>query len=63
MEIQIKTEQKISVFEIKKFEEEIDIDILNKLIQSDLLQTVKWTVGTIEFENEKHRLLMLRKLI
>jgi hypothetical protein len=63
MEIQIKTEQKISVFEIKKFEEEIDIDILNKLIQSDLLQTVKWTVGTIEFENEKQQLLMLRKLI
>jgi hypothetical protein len=52
-----------SIFEIKDFSEDINIDILNKLIQSDLLQTVKWSAGSIEFESEKQQLMMLRNLV
>jgi len=63
MEITIPTTIKTSVFEIKEFEEDICTDTLNKLINSDLLNTVEWTVGNITFENEKQQLLMIKKLI
>ena len=63
MNITLDTNIKTSVFEIKDFEEDINIDILNKLINSDLLQTVSWTAGSIVFENEKQQLLLLKKLI
>jgi len=63
MNITIDTTIKTSVFEIKDFEEDINIDILNKLIASDLLQTVSWTAGSITFENEKQQLLLIKKLI
>ena len=49
--------------EIKDFEEDICTDTLNKLINSDLLNTVQWTSGNITFENEKQQLLMISKLI
>ena len=63
MEITIQTTIKTSVFEIKDFEEDICTDTLNKLINSDLLNTVQWTAGNITFENEKQQLQMLNKLI
>jgi len=63
MEIILQTTIKISVFEIKDFEEDISTDILNKLISSDLLNTVEWTSGNVTFENEKQQLQMLNKLI
>ena len=40
MDITISTTIKTSVFEIKDFEEDISTDTLNKLINSDLLNTV-----------------------
>ena len=63
MEITLSTNIKTSVFEIKPFEEDINTDILNKLINSDLLNTVQWKAGDITFENEKQQLQMLNKLI
>jgi hypothetical protein len=63
MEIILNTTIKTSVFEIKDFEEEISTDTLNKLINSNLLNTVQWTSGNITFENEKQQLQMLNKLI
>ena len=62
MEITIQ-QNTTSIFEIKDLTEDINIDTLNKLIQSDLLQTVKWSAGSVEFESEKHQLMMLRNLI
>jgi hypothetical protein len=59
MEITISTTNKTSVFEIKDFEEDISTDTLNKLINSDLLNTVQWVSGNITFENEKQQLQML----
>lgn len=59
MEITIQ-QNTTSIFEIKDFTEDINIDTLNKLIQSDLLQTVKWSAGSVEFKSEKHQLMMLR---
>ena len=49
--------------EIKDFEEDISTDTLNKLINSDLLNTVPWVAGNTVFENEKQQLQMLNKLI
>jgi hypothetical protein len=63
MEIILNTTIKTSVFEIKDFEEEISTDTLNKLINSDLLNTVQWKAGDITFENERQQLQMLNKLI
>ena len=63
MEIILNTTIKTSVFEIKDFVEEISTDTLNKLINSNLLNTVQWTSGNITFENEKQQLQMLNKLI
>lgn len=63
MEITIDTTIKTSIFEIKDFEEDISTETLNKLINSDLLNTVKWTSGNITFENEKQQLQMLNKQI
>ena len=63
MNITLDTTIKTSIFEIKDFEEDINIDILNKLINSGLLQTVSWTAGSITFESEKHQLLLLKKQI
>ena len=63
MEIILNTTIKTSVFEIKDFEEEISTDTLNKLINSNLLNTVQWTSGNITFENEKQQLQMLNKLV
>jgi hypothetical protein len=63
MEIILQTTIKTSVFEIKDFEEDISTDILNKLINSDLLNTIEWTSGNITFENEKQQLQMLNRLI
>ncbi len=63
MEIILQTTIKTSVFEIKNFEEDISTDILNKLISSDLLNTVQRTIGNKTFESEKQQLQMLNKLI
>ena len=52
-----------SIFEIKDYTEDINLDTVNKLLQSDLLQTVKWSAGSIEFESEKHQLIMLKGLL
>ena len=52
-----------SIFEIKDYTEDINLDTVNKLLQSDLLQTVKWSAGSVEFESEKHQLLLLKKQI
>lgn len=62
--MEITIEQKTtSIFEISNYSEDINVDILNKLIQSDLLKTEKWSAGSVEFESEKQQLMMLRKLI
>ena len=45
-----------SVLEKLELVELIDIEILDKLINSNLLQTTKWEAGLITFENEKHQL-------
>ena len=63
MDITISTTIKTSVCEIKDFEEDISTDTLNKLINSDLLNTVPWVAGNTVFENEKQQLMMLNKLI
>ena len=63
MNITLSTTIKTSVFEIKHFEEDINTDLLNKLINSNLLNTVKWVAGNTVFENEKQQLQMLNKLI
>ena len=49
--------EKIELFET------IDMTILDKLINSDLLQTTSWTAGSMTFENEKQQLLQLKKSI
>lgn len=43
--------------------ETVDIHVLDKLINSNLLQTTSWTIGDYEFENEKEQLKMYRRLI
>lgn len=63
MEITIDTNNKSSMLEKKHFEEDINIDILNKLINSDLLQMEPWQVGEMQIENEKQQLLALKKLV
>jgi len=63
MEITIPTTINTSIFEIKHFEEDINTDILNKLINSSLLNTVKWVAGNTIFENEKQQLQLLNKII
>ena len=63
MNITLNSDIKISVFEINHFVEDINTDLLNKLINSDLLQTVSWTAGSVVFENEKQQLQMLNKQI
>ena len=64
MEITLSTTINTSVFEIKEFEEDINTDLLNKLINSDLLNTIKWTAGNgTVFENEKQQLQMMYKQI
>jgi hypothetical protein len=63
MNITLDTNTTTSVFEIKAFEEDINADLLTKLINSDLLHTVSWTAGNMFFENEKHQLQLLKKLI
>ena len=63
MEITLPTEPKQTIFESNDFSELIDVSILNKLINSSLLNTVEWTSGSMTFENEKHQLLMLKKQV
>lgn len=63
MEITLPIEPKQSILESNDFTELIDISILNKLINSSLLQTVEWSAGSMKFENEKHQLLQLKKQI
>ena len=63
MNLILESEPKVSILESNDFIELIDITILNKLINSTLLQTVEWTAGSITFENEKHQLLMLKKQV
>jgi hypothetical protein len=63
MEITLPTEPKQTIFESNDFSELIDVAILNKLINSSLLNTVEWTSGSMTFENEKHQLLMLKKQV
>lgn len=63
MNIILETNIKISVLEVKDFEEDINIDLLNKLINSDLLQTEPWEAGGVKIENEKTQLLSIKKLI
>ena len=63
MEITLPIEPKQSILESNDFTETIDISILNKLINSSLLQTVEWEAGSVKFENEKHQLLMLKKQV
>jgi hypothetical protein len=52
-----------SVLENIELVETIDVSILDKLINSNLLQTTSWTAGAITFENEKQQLLQLKKNI
>ena len=63
MNLILQSESKVSILESNDFTELIDVSILNKLINSTLLQTVEWTTGSMKFENEKHQLLMLKKQI
>ena len=63
MNLEIQTIIKSSVFEINNFVEEIDTQILDKLISSNLLNTVSWNAGAIHFDNEKHQLQLIKKLI
>ena len=63
MNITLETNNKISIFEIKDFEEDINTDLLNKLINSDLLHTVSWTAGSTTFDSEKHQLQLFKKMI
>jgi hypothetical protein len=63
MNLILETEPKQTIFESHDFTELIDISILNKLINSALLNTVEWTSGSMTFENEKHQLLMLKKQV
>ena len=50
-----------SIFEKIELIETIDVSILDKLINSNLLQTTSWQAGAITFENEKQQLQLLRK--
>jgi len=52
-----------SIFDNIEFIETIDVSILDKLIQSDLLQITSWKAGSMTFENEKQQLQLLRKNI
>ena len=52
-----------SIFEKLELVETIDMNILDKLINSDLLQTTSWEAGGFKFENEKHQLQLLKKSI
>ena len=52
-----------SILENIELIETIDVSILDKLIQSDLLQTTSWKAGAMTFENEKQQLQLLRKNI
>ena len=56
MEITLPIEPKQTILESNDFTEHIDISILNKLINSSLLQTVEWEAGSVKFENEKYLL-------
>jgi len=61
MEITLSIEPKQSIFETNEFTELIDVSILNKLINSDLLYEIEWTAGSLKYESEKHLLLILKK--
>ena len=63
MNLILESEPKVSILESNDFTELIDVSILNKLINSTLLQTVEWTAGSMKFENEKHQLLLLKKQV
>ena len=63
MNLILQSDIQTSILESNDFIEMIDISILNKLINSSLLQTVEWTAGSLSFENEKHQLLLLKKQI
>lgn len=63
MNLILQIESKTSILESNDFTELIEMSILDKLINSTLLQTVEWTAGSIRFENEKHQLLMLKKQV
>jgi hypothetical protein len=52
-----------SIFENIELVETIDVSILDKLINSNLLQTTSWKAGAMTFENEKQQLQLLRKNI
>ncbi len=53
-----------SKLQTKTFVETIDSKLLTKLINSDLLQTVRWTsFAGVQFENEKQQLIKMRKLV
>ena len=53
-----------SAFENIDFIENVNVNVLDRLIQSNLLNSVAWIGGNgIEFENEKTQLQMLRKAV
>ena len=53
----LKINKSQSIFDKLELNEQIDVSILDKLINSDLLQTTSWE----QFENEKHQLQLIRK--
>ena len=63
MNLTLETDIKTSILESHDFTELIDITILDKLINSTLLQTVSWSAGSTTYDNEKQQLLMLKKLV
>ena len=63
MELILNSDIKTSILESHDFTELIEVSILDKLINSTLLQTVEWSAGSMKFENEKQQLLMLKKQV
>ena len=59
----LKLEFRVSKLDNLVLNEPIDINILNKLINSDLLQTITNPLSQIYYENEKEQLLKYNELI
>jgi len=56
-------ENKPTILQNIELTETVDLNILNQLIKSNLLQTPSWETSAFKFENEKHQLEEIAKRV
>ena len=59
--LNLKINKSVSVFDKLELNEIIDLSILDKLINSNLLQITSWELNGFKFENEKQQLQLIKK--